>query len=101
MDVETLYRISGVRSEYRKAEWYTTVRIGREGENILTLRDPELRKERKKYITPGVGSIDFLPSLVISVWYSPNLPSIVTSTQAKGLRTSTRASTEPSPHFSI
>ncbi|KAK4156004.1 cytochrome P450 [Chaetomidium leptoderma] len=61
-DITTMYRISGVRSDYKKSEWYTISRVSRDGDHILSLIDPELRKERKKYIMPaytGRGVDDF------------------------------------------
>lgn len=44
----------GIRSDYRKADWYDMSRISKDGKHILNLKDPELRKERKKYIMPAV-----------------------------------------------
>lgn len=56
-DVDAVYRISNVRSVYRKGSWYPDVgRITRQGESILTLADPEVRRERKKIIMSGVGA---------------------------------------------
>jgi hypothetical protein len=53
-DIATVYRITGVRSEYRKSQWYTITRISRHGDHLMALIDPELRKERKKYVMPAV-----------------------------------------------
>jgi hypothetical protein len=50
-----MYRVMGVRSDYRKSDWYTIARISRGGDHIFTLTDPEERKERKNYIMPAVG----------------------------------------------
>ncbi|KAL2135823.1 hypothetical protein VTI74DRAFT_6752 [Chaetomium olivicolor] len=36
-----------------KSEWYRIGRISRGGDNIFSMLDPELRKERKKYIMPA------------------------------------------------
>ncbi|KAK4141921.1 cytochrome P450 [Dichotomopilus funicola] len=58
VDVDTLYRISGVRSLYRKSEWYTIARISRDGDHIFTIIDPEERKERKKFIMPAYAGRD-------------------------------------------
>ena len=55
-DVDTLYRISGVRSQYKKGEWYTMAKVSRNGEHTLSLLDPEPRRERKKYIGPAVSN---------------------------------------------
>lgn len=49
-----MYQMMGVRSDYRKSDWYTIARISRGGDHIFTLIDPEERKERKNYIMPAV-----------------------------------------------
>jgi hypothetical protein len=61
-DTDALYQISGVRSVYKKSEWYSVTRISRRGDHVLTLLDPEARRERKKFIAPAVR---ILPSLDI------------------------------------
>lgn len=54
-----------------KSEWYTISRATRDGDHILSMRDPELRRERKKYIIPAVRNscsshdLTLLPSLTI------------------------------------
>lgn len=53
-DVDALYKISGVRSLYKKHEWYTMSKVSKRGEHTLSLLEPELRRERKKYIGPAV-----------------------------------------------
>jgi hypothetical protein len=53
-DVDALYSISSVRSQYRKAEWYTVSKVSKNGEHTLSLLDPEPRRERKKHIGPAV-----------------------------------------------
>ena len=55
-DVDTLYRISGVRSQYKKGEWYDVSKVSKHGEHTLSLRNPEPRRERKKYIGPAVSN---------------------------------------------
>ncbi len=55
-DVDTLYRISGVRSQYKKGEWYAMSKVSKAGEHTLSLLEPELRRERKKYIGPAVSN---------------------------------------------
>ncbi|KAL2163204.1 hypothetical protein VTH06DRAFT_5260 [Thermothelomyces fergusii] len=57
-DVETLHRIGGARSEYRKSEWYTIARISRHADNVFTLTDPALHKARRKQIMPGYSGKD-------------------------------------------
>ncbi|EAQ83674.1 hypothetical protein CHGG_10078 [Chaetomium globosum CBS 148.51] len=52
-DVDIMYQMMGVRSDYRKSDWYTIARISRSGDHIFTLIDPEERKERKNYIMPA------------------------------------------------
>ncbi|KAH6847789.1 cytochrome P450 [Chaetomium sp. MPI-CAGE-AT-0009] len=52
-DVDAVYGMSGVRSDYRKSDWYTIARISRGGDHIFTLIDPEERKERKNFIMPA------------------------------------------------
>ncbi|KAK3900014.1 cytochrome P450 [Staphylotrichum tortipilum] len=52
-DVETLYRISSVRSEYGKDDWYRSLKIFNDGHHIVTLMTPDERRERKKAIGPG------------------------------------------------
>ncbi|KAL2174065.1 cytochrome P450 [Thermothelomyces heterothallicus CBS 202.75] len=56
-DADTIYRISSVRSDYRKSGWYTIARVSRHDDNVFIIIDPVLHKERKKYITPGVRVI--------------------------------------------
>ncbi len=54
-DVDSLYRISGVRSQYKKAEWYKLSRVSKHGDNTLSILEPEPRRERKKHIGPAVS----------------------------------------------
>ena len=54
-DVETLYRISSVRSAYGKDDWYSSMRIFKDGHHIVTLMTADERRERKKAIGPGVS----------------------------------------------
>ncbi|KAK3317287.1 cytochrome P450 [Cercophora scortea] len=61
-DGEVLRRILAVRSAYRKDDWYMAGRTHSDHDNILSMRDKELRKERKKKIMPayiGKGTDDF------------------------------------------
>lgn len=61
-DTDALYRISSVRSRYRKDEWYTVTRISKHGDHVISLLDPEMRRERKKHIGPAVRTP--LPSVI-------------------------------------
>src|SRR5690349_6851031 len=92
-DVDTMYRMMGVRSDYRKSQWYTIARISRVADHILTIIDPELRRERKKYIMPAVRV-----AFHISRGPSGTLPS--DSTTGEMSITSRRVRTGPSPHGS-
>jgi len=56
-DIDTLYRISSARSQYKKDEWYTLTKVSRHGDHTISLLDPEARRERKKYIGPAVSLI--------------------------------------------
>ncbi len=56
-DVDALYRISGVRSPYKKSEWYSVSKVSKHGEHTLSLLEPETRRERKKYIGPAVSTL--------------------------------------------
>ncbi|KAK4166884.1 putative cytochrome P450 E-class, group IV [Cladorrhinum sp. PSN259] len=52
-DIDTLYRISGARTLYKKSKWYNITRIIPNSNNILSIRDPEARKQRLRHILPG------------------------------------------------
>jgi len=56
-DIDTQYRISSARSQYKKGEWYTLTKVSRHGDHTISLLDPEARRERKKYIGPAVSFI--------------------------------------------
>lgn len=66
-DIDEVYRVSGVRSSYRKAQWYSISKITRDGDHILSLIDPEQRKERKKYIMPAVSPISILSRSIADI----------------------------------
>lgn len=55
-DVNELVRIQSARSTYRKNEWYSMGQISPPHHNLLSMLDKQDRKERKRKITPGVGS---------------------------------------------
>jgi hypothetical protein len=93
-DIDALYKISNVRSLYKKDEWYSVSRISRRGDHILTLLDPEARRERKKFIAPAVRIPLFLDKPCESSNKRPLLPS---STLGKAGWISNRALTVPSP----
>ncbi|KAK4225203.1 putative cytochrome P450 E-class, group IV [Podospora fimiseda] len=53
-DVDTLYRISEARTMYKKSKWYEYMtRIVPGSDNILSVCDPEARKQRLKQVIPG------------------------------------------------
>ncbi|KAK4185635.1 putative cytochrome P450 E-class, group IV [Podospora australis] len=61
-DVETIYRITSARSNYKKSDWYVVGRVMPGADNLLSMRDPELRKKRLKHVLPayqGRGLEDF------------------------------------------
>ncbi|KAK3987332.1 putative cytochrome P450 E-class, group IV [Cladorrhinum sp. PSN332] len=60
--VETLHRISGARTHYKKSKWYDITRIMPNSDNILSIRDPEARKQRLKHIIPGTSTSPDDPS---------------------------------------
>ncbi|KAK3376414.1 cytochrome P450 [Lasiosphaeria ovina] len=52
-DLDALQQMSSVRSDYRKDDWYLLARVSPDEENLLCMRDPELRKDRKRRVKPG------------------------------------------------
>lgn len=66
VDVDTIHRISGVRSNYRKSEWYRNARMSRHEDNLFSFTDPVLHKERKKYVVPGVRAIHLSQLVAVS-----------------------------------
>ncbi|KAK3689051.1 cytochrome P450 [Podospora appendiculata] len=61
-DGEVLRRILSVRSTYKKDDWYIAARTHSDYDNILSMRDKDLRRERKKKLMPayiGKGTEDF------------------------------------------
>jgi hypothetical protein len=93
-DIDALCKISSVRSLYRKDEWYSVARISRRGDHILTLLDPEARRERKKFIGPAVR---ILLSLEKPCDSSDNRPWVPNSTLGGAEWILNRALTVPSP----
>ncbi|KAK3388671.1 cytochrome P450 [Sordaria brevicollis] len=62
-DLESILRITSVRSNYRKSDWYDLARMG-DDDNLLSMTDKERRKERRKKVAPayngkGAGSHTF------------------------------------------
>ncbi|KAL2186594.1 cytochrome P450 [Thermothelomyces heterothallicus CBS 203.75] len=70
-DADTIYRISSVRSDYRKSGWYTIARVSRHDDNVFIIIDPVLHKERKKYITPGKTHFYVLDAIGEVAWSDP------------------------------
>ncbi|CCC12748.1 unnamed protein product [Sordaria macrospora k-hell] len=59
-DLESILRITSVRSDYRKSDWYDLARMG-DDDNLLSMTDKERRRERRKKVAPayngkGAGS---------------------------------------------
>ncbi|KAK3386164.1 cytochrome P450 [Podospora didyma] len=57
-DLEALLRISSVRSEYRKGEWYKVGRVSPGKDHLLCISNPELRDKRKRQMMPGYSGRD-------------------------------------------
>ncbi|KAK3346974.1 cytochrome P450 [Lasiosphaeria hispida] len=61
-DLETIHRICSFKSGYRKDNWYRIGRMSKDQDSVFTTLDPELRREKKKKISPayaGKGSDSF------------------------------------------
>jgi len=54
-DVDELLRIQTFKSPWRKDEWYLLGRMTPGIDSIFSTLDPELRRKKKRKITPGVG----------------------------------------------
>ncbi|KAK3313220.1 cytochrome P450 [Apodospora peruviana] len=52
-DVDEVIRIMSARSMYRKDDWYLIGQVQPGKDHILSMRDKEERRERKKKIAPG------------------------------------------------
>ncbi|KAJ4415810.1 hypothetical protein N0V85_002546 [Neurospora sp. IMI 360204] len=62
-DLESMLRITSVRSDYRKSDWYDLARMG-DDDNLLSMTDKDRRRERRKKVAPayngkGAGSHTF------------------------------------------
>ncbi|KAK0710411.1 cytochrome P450 [Apiosordaria backusii] len=65
-DINTIYRITNARSEYKKGEWYILARVMPGADNLLSMRDPKLRAKRLRHVLPaysGKNQDDFEPAL--------------------------------------
>ncbi|KAM7219647.1 Cytochrome P450 [Rhypophila decipiens] len=61
-DVDELLRIQSPRSVYRKDDWYLIGQINPPFHNLLSMQDKDVRRERKRKVTPGYngrGGDDF------------------------------------------
>lgn len=53
-DLESILRITSVRSDYRKSDWYDLARMG-DDDNLLSMTDKDRRRERRKKVAPAVS----------------------------------------------
>ena len=54
-DLEALRKILAVRSGYTKSDWYICARTDPKHDNIVTITDQDLRKERRAKLVHGVS----------------------------------------------
>ncbi|KAK0654197.1 putative cytochrome P450 E-class, group IV [Cercophora samala] len=65
-DLNTIYRITSARSEYKKGDWYILARVMPGADNLLSMRDPKLRAKRLRHVLPafsGKNQDDFEPAV--------------------------------------
>ncbi|CAP61958.1 uncharacterized protein PODANS_5_1510 [Podospora anserina S mat+] len=60
-NIDSIYRITSARSEYKKSDWYLLARVMPGADNLLSMRDPKLRAKRLRHVLPAVN--DFEPAV--------------------------------------
>ncbi|KAK4652631.1 hypothetical protein QC762_501510 [Podospora pseudocomata] len=65
-NIDSIYRITSARSEYKKSDWYLLARVMPGADNLLSMRDPKLRAKRLRHVLPafsGKNQDDFEPAV--------------------------------------